>query len=131
MQKVKNHADFKVFRSKAGFGLRALRPFRKGEQVIEYIGIKRKNADVEENTTKYLFDLDNGYTIDGSPRWNIARYINHSCVPNAESDVVRGRVFISAIKPIAAGDEITYDYGKEYFDEFITKEKCLCPKHHK
>ncbi len=129
MQKVKNHENFKVFRSKAGFGLRTKKPFRKGEFVIEYIGIKKPNKEVEEDTTKYLFDLDNGYTIDGSPRYNIARYINHSCVPNCEVDIVKGRIIITAIKKIEAGDEIAYDYGKEYFNEFIKPLGCRCPKH--
>lgn len=129
MQKVKNHENFKVFRSKAGFGLKTKKPFRKGEFVIEYIGIKKPNKEVEEDTTKYLFDLDNGYTIDGSPRYNIARYINHSCVPNCEVDIVKGRIIITAIKKIEAGDEIAYDYGKEYFNEFIKPLGCRCPKH--
>lgn len=118
--------DFKVFRSKNGLGLRANRAFKKGEFLIEYTGIKKKNADVEEDTTRYLFDLENGFTIDGSVRTNLARYINHACKPNAEADVVRGHVYISAVKPIAAGDEITYDYGKEYFDEFIKPYGCRC-----
>jgi len=121
--------DFKVVRAAkgAGLGLVALRPFRKGEFIIEYVGIKKKNKDVEFDTTKYLFDLDDTFTIDGSPRSNTARYINHSCAPNAESEIVRGRILISAIKPIQPGDEITYDYGKEYFDEFLGKD-CRCNK---
>lgn len=129
MQKVSNYDDFIVFRSKAGFGLKSRKAYKKGDFVIEYVGIKKTNKEVEDDTTKYLFDLDDKYTIDGSPRWNIARYINHSCVPNCESDVVKGRVLISAIKNIPAGEEITYDYGEEYFNEFITEKGCLCPKH--
>lgn len=131
-KKKTNHVnDFKVIRAAkgAGLGLMALRPFKKGDFIIEYTGIKKKNKDVENDTTKYLFDLDDKFTIDGSPRSNLARYINHSCVPNAETEIVRGKILISAIKNIAVGDEITYDYGKEYFNEFITAAVCRCPKH--
>lgn len=130
MKKVENAKDFKVFRTKdgAGFGLRTKVPFKKGDFVIEYVGIKYPNVEVEENTTKYLFELNNRYTIDGSPRWNIARYINHSCRPNCEVDIVRGHINIYAIKSIKSGDEITYDYGKEYFDEFIKPYGCKCEK---
>ena len=129
-KKVKNAADFRVVRSAKGqgLGLASKKDYKKGEQIIEYIGIRYKNKDVEENTTKYLFELENGFTIDGSPRWNIARYINHSCAPNAETEISRGRVFIQAIKVIPAGEEITYDYGKEYFNEFIKPMGCKCKK---
>ena len=131
MEKVKNHKDFAIIRTKAGFGLKTKKAFKKGDFIIEYIGIKKTNKSVEEDTTKYLFELDNRYTIDGSPRWNIARYINHSCVPNAEVDIIKGKIKISAIKNIAAGEEINYDYGKEYFDEFIKPIGCICTKHQK
>lgn len=129
MQKKKGPAGFKVFKSKNGLGLKAGKPFKKGDFIIEYIGIKKKNADVEYDTTKYLFELDDKYTIDGSPRYNTARYINHSCVPNAEVDIIKGKIKVFAIKNIAEGDEITYDYGKEYFDEFIKPLGCGCAKH--
>lgn len=127
---VENANDFKVIRpgKGLGMGLKTKKDFKKGQKIIEYIGIKKKNKDVEEDTTKYLFDLDKNYTIDGSPRWNIARYINHSCRPNAESDVIKGQIWIKAIKNIKAGDEITYDYGKEYFNEFIKPYGCKCVK---
>ncbi len=128
MNKVKNHADFSIFKSKAGFGLKTKKPLKKGDFIIEYVGIKKKNAEVEEDTTKYLFELDKKYTIDGSPRWNIARYINHSCAPNAEVEISAGHIDIMAIKNIEAGEEITYDYGKEYFDEFIKPVGCICTK---
>lgn len=122
---------FSIFRSRNGLGLKAKKAFKKGDFVIEYIGKKKTNKSVEYDTTKYLFELNNRYTIDGSPRWNLARYINHSCAPNCEVDVIRGKIEISAIKRIEPGDEITYDYGKEYFDEFIKPFGCNCEKHKK
>lgn len=125
--KTKN-TDVEVFKSDAGFGLRTKRDFKKGEFVIEYVGIKKTNKSVEQNTTKYLFEVNDKFTIDGSPRWNLARYINHSCRPNCEVDIVRGKIKISTIKKIATGEELTYDYGKEYFNEFIKPFGCKCNK---
>jgi SET domain-containing protein len=113
----------------AGLGLKTSEDIKKGEFVIEYVGIKRKNKDIEYHTGKYLFEIDEKFTIDGSPRYNLARYINHSCRPNCEVEIdAKGRILINAIKNIKAGDEITYDYGKEYFDEFIKPIGCVCPK---
>lgn len=129
-QKVKNAKDFRVVRAGKGqgLGLIAKLGYKKGDFIIEYIGKKLTNKEAEDNTTKYLFDLDKKFTIDGSPRWNIARYINHSCRPNAEADIVKGHILISAIKTINPGDEINYDYGKEYFNEFIKPYGCKCIK---
>ncbi len=129
-KKVKNAGDFQIMRSSkgSGFGLKSKKAYKKGDEIIEYVGTKHRNKEVEENTTKYLFELENGYTIDGSPRWNIARYINHSCSPNAETEIQGSRIFINAIKAIAPGEEITYDYGKEYFNEFIKPMGCKCKK---
>jgi len=59
-------------------------------------------------------------------RRNIARYINHSCKPNAEADVRKHTVFIAATRTIHPGDEITYNYGKDYFDTFIKPHGCRC-----
>lgn len=121
--------NFKVIRAGKGlgFGLRTLIPFKKGDFVIEYIGTKRLNKEIEDHTGKYLFEINSKYTIDGSPRWNIARYINHSCRPNCEVEIGRDqKIKIMAIKNIQAGDELTYDYGEEYFDEFIKPSGCRC-----
>jgi SET domain-containing protein len=129
-EKVANADDFKIVRQKKGLGmgLVTLRPWRKGEKIIEYIGIKKTNKSVEGDETKYLFEVNSKYTVDGSPRWNIARYINHSCAPNAEADIIKGKIWIKAEKNILAGEEVTYDYGKEYFDEFIKPSGCKCRK---
>ena len=73
-----------------------------------------------------MFELNSRWTIDGSPRRNIARYINHACKPNAETDVVKGKIRITAIRTIRPGDEITYHYGRGYFDTFIKPKGCRC-----
>ena len=76
--------------------------------------------------TRYLFEIDNGLTIDGSGSENLARYINHACEPNSRAVLEEGRVFIYASREIKRGEEITMDYGDEYFEEFIRPTGCKC-----
>ena len=66
------------------------------------------------------------WSIDGSSRRNLARYANHACRPNAESDLLAGKIVLRAIRTIRPGDEITYDYGQDYFDLFLRKTGCKC-----
>ena len=121
---------FRVGRSKTGLGLFATQPIKKGAKIIRYFGplldSKKKKDDAVEN--KYLFQLNDRWTIDGSVRKNVARYINHSCKPNAESDVNprKKRVIIRSIKKIEAGDEINSDYGTEYFKAYLKPIGCKC-----
>lgn len=121
---------YRVGRSRTGLGLFATNEISKGAVIIEYLGrmldCRIKAHDEIEN--KYLFELNSRWTIDGSSRKNLARYANHSCRPNAESDVQprNRRVFIRAIKTIQPGDEITYDYGKDYFDSYLKPIGCKC-----
>lgn len=117
---------FRVGRSKTGLGLFAVEPIRKGAFIIEYWGRRIPTKITDELETKYLFEINSRWTVDGSTRRNIARYINHSCRPNAESDIKKGAILISAIKNIRPGDEITYNYGKGYFDTFIKPKGCKC-----
>jgi len=122
--------DFKVFRSSAGLGLRALRSFRKNEKLVEYTGRKVSNEIGDKNPNRFLFALDDQWMIDGSPRTNLARYINHSCAPNAQAVHYEEeqKIFIEAIAKIKPDDEITYDYGHEYFDQYIRPVGCKCSK---
>jgi SET domain-containing protein len=93
--------------------------------------VGRRVSKEEEDTSKskYLFEVAKGHTLDGKPKWNKAGYINHACRPNAESEIHNKRVFIMATKTIKLGEEITYDYGREYFNEHIKPFGCRCPKH--
>lgn len=109
-----------------GLGLFAQTSFEPGERIIEYIGEKLPTAVADTLSTKYLFDLGNGFTIDGATRKNTARYINHSCDPNCEAEQQGERIFIHALQHIEAGEELTFDYGDEYFDEFIRPHGCKC-----
>ena len=121
-------SDLKVFKSKAGFGLKTLTEIDKGDEVIEYKGKKVPNEWADENPNRYLFQLDKKTTIDGSPRSNLARYINHSCRPNCEAVhyTDENKIFIEAKRKVKAGEEITYDYGKDHFDEYIRPQGCKC-----
>lgn len=135
LKKDKDHIfkKVKVKRGLDGLGLFAEEPIKKGEFIVEYVGriLTGKEAkEVKENM--YLFEVSRNKTIDGSPRWNVARYCNHSCDGNAESEIKGGRVFVRAIKSIKEGDEITYDYGEEFVKEFIIPKGCRCgAKRHK
>jgi SET domain-containing protein len=116
-----------VRRSSAGLGLFAGEAIKKGSFVIEYTGVKLTEAEYRACNSRYLFDIGPKGALDGSPRWNTARYINHSCAPNCDPDVRRGRVYIMAIRDIEPGDELSYDYGKEYWEEMIGAN-CRCVK---
>lgn len=116
----------RVGKSSAGLGLFATRPFKKGERVIEYVGRTISSAEAYTSRSKYLFEVNTRKTIDGTARDNVARYINHSCKPNCEPEIERGHIFIDAIKNIKAGEEFTYDYGEEYFNEHIRPYGCRC-----
>lgn len=119
----------KVKKSSAGLGIFATEDIKKGTDILEYIGELLPTPEAEKHNSKYLFEVEGGYTIDGKARENTARYFNHSCRPNAESDVRnKTRVIISAKRNIKAGEEICYDYGKEYFNQYIKPFGCRCLK---
>jgi hypothetical protein len=130
MPSIPSNKPYRVGRSRTGLGLFATKPIKKGSKIIRYFGplldSKKKDEDAIEN--KYLFELNDRWTIDGSVRKNIARYINHACKPNAESDVKprKRKVFIRAIKNIEPGEEINYDYGTDYFKAYLKPIGCKC-----
>lgn len=119
--------DLVVRRSKTGLGLFTDSDIPKGACIIEYKGKLLTREQEETVNSKYLFEVNSRKTIDGAPRWNTARYINHSCRPNCEPNIYKGRVYIHARRRIKAGEELNYDYGTNYFNEFL-KEICACPK---
>ena len=124
----------KYFRKKSGInnlGLFAKTDIKKGEKVIEYKGKKFTHKQVEENDrfdnskAIYLFTLNERYVLDGDTKTNIAKYINHSCDPNCEVDIINGKIWIIAIKDIKKGDELSYDYGFGYDADF-RQFPCKC-----
>ncbi|MEX0930575.1 MAG: SET domain-containing protein-lysine N-methyltransferase [Candidatus Paceibacterota bacterium] len=121
-------AAVRVKRSNAGLGLFADQVIEKGQFVIEYTGELISNDEADRRANKYLFEINTKWTIDGSARSNTARYINHSCRPNCETDVIKHRIKIYARRTIQPGEELTYDYGKPYVDEYIKPHGCRCEK---
>ena len=130
MPAISSKKPYRVGRSRTGLGLFATKPIKKGAKIVRYFGplldSRKKKDDAIEN--KYLFELNGRWTIDGSVRQNVARYINHACKPNAESDfsVRKRKVVIRAIKNIEPGEEINYDYGTDYFKAYLKPIGCKC-----
>jgi hypothetical protein len=116
----------RVARSNSGLGLFATGPFKKGEFIAQYWGRKLTEAQADAADNKYLFELNSKWTIDGATRRNTARYINHSCRPNGQIDITGGKILIRAKRKIEPGEEITYNYGKNYFKAFIKPHGCRC-----
>lgn len=102
-----------------GSGVFAKRPIPRGTRVIEYTGERITTAEADrryedrparDNHT-YLFMVSSRTVVDGGSGGNVARFINHACAPNCEVEISRGRIFIDAIRDIAPGDELSYDYA--------------------
>ncbi len=121
-----------------GRGVFAKTDIPKGARIIEYVGekISKKEADirgprlVEEHKKNrgggavYLFELNNRSDIDGNVPYNTARFINHSCEPNAETEIKQGKIWIVSIRDIQKGKEIFYNYGYG-LDDFL-EHPCSC-----
>ncbi len=118
--------SLKVVKTHSGLGMKTLEPIEKGGFVIEYVGPILTEKEANARGGKYLFETSKNRFIDGTDRSNTARYLNHSCKPNCEVEIKGGRVLIFATRAIKAGEELEYDYGKEYFDEHIKPFGCRC-----
>lgn len=133
---------FVVKKSKiAGKGAFASRTIEKGERIVEYLGerVSHTVADARYDDHAagahhtFLFSVSRRTVIDAYVDGNDARFINHSCDPNCESEIENGRVFIDAIKRIRKGEELSYDYaygrdGSELPEEETTLYGCKCGK---
>jgi uncharacterized protein len=101
-----------------GFGVFATKRIKKGTRVIEYLGERVSHAEAdrryddkdEADNHTFLFIVDGRTVIDAGVDGNEARFVNHGCDPNCESVIENRRVFIEAIRDIAPGEELTYDY---------------------
>ncbi len=102
-----------------GKGVFALRPLAKDSRVIEYTGevitwkeaLRRHPHDPSDPDHTFYFHLDDRHVIDGKVSGNAAKWINHACDPNCEADEEDGRVFIRALRDIAPGEELNFDYA--------------------
>lgn len=123
---TKGYRSFAVKRTATGLGLLTMLPIRAGKRLIEYVGPVVTTEVVEMSRGKYFFKLDEGNAIDGSARSNLARYINHSCQPNAEAFIYGRRVWIYSKRALRAGEQITIDYGEEYLNAHMSRAGCKC-----
>jgi SET domain-containing protein len=121
-------------------GVFAKKDIPKGTKIIEYVGNKitkeegqrifdecfEKSLKEETCGSVYLFELDDEYDIDGNVSWNDAKFINHSCEPNCESDIIDGKIWVIASRDIKKGEELCYDY---YYDlDDFENHPCKCGK---
>jgi len=123
---MKEIKKYLVKKSATGLGLFSNIQIKKGEFVIEYTGKIMTSKEANDKGGKYLFEINSRITVDGSGRENLARYINHSCRPNCEATIKNKHIIICSIKEIKPGEELTYNYGKEYFNEYIKPFGCKC-----
>ncbi|MFC6647458.1 SET domain-containing protein [Granulicella cerasi] len=108
-------------------GCITLDPIRRGQRVLEYDGerIAKGVADLryENRVVTYLFGFGkDGDVIDG---FSTAMFINHSCNPNCETEELEGRIYVSAIRDIAAGEELLYEYNL-YDSDLEDVADCYC-----
>jgi SET domain-containing protein len=110
-----------------GTGGFASRNIPAGTRVIEYVGRridKKESLRQCELENPYIFHLDDQHDLDGNVDWNPARLLNHSCAPNCEAGEYGGRIWIVALKDIAAGEEITFNYNYDLQD--YREHPCRC-----
>tara|TARA_B100001778_G_C18327840_1_gene511617 strand:- start:205 stop:693 length:489 start_codon:yes stop_codon:yes gene_type:complete len=132
---------WKVKKSKVhGSGIFATVDIKKDTKIIEYIGEKITRAEGDRRSEKrikkylnskktgsvYIFELNRKFDIDGSLLYNKARYINHSCNPNCEVDILDNKIWISSIKKIKKGEELSYDYGYGFDRSDFRDHICKC-----
>ena len=118
-------------------GLFAQRLIPKGTRIIEYTGERITKAESrrrsEQSITRakrtgggavYVFELNQRTDIDGNVPYNTARYVNHSCLPNCQAEIIRGRIWFVALRNIQLNEELSYDYG--YDIEHFEEHPCRC-----
>ena len=133
------YPNLKVVRTRErGWGLFCMQDVKKGDFLIEYVGemitideFKRRiqrSIDNKEEQNYYYMTMDNNRMLDAGPRGNIARFVNHSCDPNSETQkwTVNGdtRIGLFAIEDMPAGTELSFNYQFESMGEI--KKACLC-----
>jgi SET domain-containing protein len=110
-------------------------------RVIEYTGQRITKAEAKRREQQrlarqkrggddcvYIFDLNTKHDLDGRSTRNIARLINHSCAPNCRADNIGGHIWIVARRAIAAGEELTFDYGFPYAEWRLHPCRCGSPR---
>jgi len=121
-----------------GFGIFAKTGIPKETRIIEYLGERITKAEADrrgpilieyakkhkQSGAVYIFVLNKKYDIDGHVSYNTAKYINHSCAPNCEVDVIRGHIWVIALRDILKDEELFYNYG--YDLDTYDEHPCFC-----
>ncbi|TGO10410.1 hypothetical protein BTUL_0136g00330 [Botrytis tulipae] len=121
------------------WGLYAMENIAMNDMIIEYVGekVRQQVADLRENRylksgigSSYLFRIDENTVIDATKKGGIARFINHSCMPNCTAKIITveksKRIVIYALRDIAQNEELTYDYKFEREIGSTDRIPCLC-----
>lgn len=124
-----------------GFGLFARDFIPEGASIIEYVGDRITKAEAlrredlrlarlaaSGDGCVYVFILNKRHDLDGRVSWNLARRINHSCAPNCESQNIRGRIWIVALRDIAPDEELSYNYRFDYSEARDHPCRCGAPE---
>jgi uncharacterized protein len=132
-EKVMAATELLVFKPSPihGIGAFARCEIAAGSRIIEYVGEridKRESVRRCERNNQCIFGLNAEVDIDGSVEWNLARFINHSCTPNCEADLVDGRIWFLAKRSIGAGEEVVFNYGYDLED--YRRYPCNCGSPH-
>ena len=116
-----------------GTGAFAVTDIPRGTRIIEYTGEKITNREADrryddekmDRHHTFLFTLNSRYIVDAAVGGNEARFINHSCDPNCEAVIERGRIYIEAKRHIPPGTELSYDYAYERTEEHTEEDEKL------
>ena len=114
-----------------GFGGFAKAAIGKGTRVVEYVGeriSKSESLRKCEGNNEFIFSLNEEQDLDGDVAWNPARLLNHSCAPNCEAELQEDRIWIVATRDIAAGEEVTFNYGYDLVDYRDYPCRCGAPE---
>ncbi|MEO6033896.1 MAG: SET domain-containing protein-lysine N-methyltransferase [Verrucomicrobiota bacterium] len=121
--------NFIQFRTSSihGTGCFASAKIRRGQRLIQYLGEKISKAESLkrcEMENVYIFTLDDNFDLDGDFGENPAKFINHSCSPNCEANLTDGKIWITSLRAIRPGEEITFNYNYEWAD--YKEHPCRC-----
>ena len=135
---LQNKYIYKKKSSVHGWGIFAKANILKGARIIEYVGEKITKAEADrrgpilveyakkhkQSGAVYIFVLNKRYDIDGHVEYNSAKYINHSCAPNCEVEIIRGHIWVIALRDITKNEELFYNYG--YDLDTYHEHPCFC-----
>ena len=112
-----------------GWGVFAIDPINKNKRIIHYEGqlithkqsLNREDRYLKRNEI-WCFTVNRRWVRDANKGGNVARFINHGCVPNCYAQIMGHTIWIRAARNIKAGEELTYHYHTDGDAVML----CLC-----